>query len=148
MEKIKNILLVDDDEITNYINSDLIKSMNISELVTVAPSGKEAIEYLQKALEPGHETDSGEEIVFPDFIFLDVNMPEMDGFGFLENYVKLFRDSGKSSVIIMLTTSFIKEEVAKALNMNNVVKGYVEKPLTAEIVTEITKKHIAVSSEQ
>jgi CheY-like chemotaxis protein len=137
MIKAKNILLIDDDEITNYINSDLIKSLDIAEKVTVASSGAEAISYLEKCTE--HATD---EYTYPDFIFLDINMPEMDGFEFLENYIKIFNGFHKMPVFTMLTTSFIKDEVAKALDMNQIIKGYVEKPLTPEIVLEIYNNYL------
>jgi CheY-like chemotaxis protein len=138
MELLKNILLVDDDEITNYINSDLIKSLNITEKVSIVYNGKEAIDYLLKA----HENPPPEGYVIPEIIFLDINMPVMNGFQFLESYYYLLGNQKLTTVVTMLTTSLIKEEVSKALSMVHVVKGYIEKPLTKDIVMEIYRKYI------
>src|SRR5690606_23152264 len=131
----RNILLVDDDEITNYINSDLIKSLDIAEKISIAYNGKEALDYLVKA----HESPSEEHII-PDLIFLDINMPVMNGFQFLEDYYYLMGDKKLSTIVTMLTTSLIKEEVSRALDMVHVVKGYIEKPLTKDIILQIYSK--------
>jgi CheY-like chemotaxis protein len=138
MAKLKNILLVDDDEITNYINSDLIKSMDITEHISIAHNGKEALEYLIKA----HENPAPEGYIVPDLIFLDINMPVMNGFQFIENYYYMLGKQKLTTVVTMLTTSLIKEEVTQALNMVHVVKGYIEKPLTREVVQEIYNSHL------
>jgi CheY-like chemotaxis protein len=137
MPKFKNILLVDDDEITNYINADLIRSLDITDNITFAVNGKEALEYLKKA----HGQPAPINFIIPDLIFLDINMPVMNGFEFLENYYYLVTGKKTTSIVTMLTTSLIKEEVARALNMVNLVKGYIEKPLTRELVLEIYNSH-------
>jgi CheY-like chemotaxis protein len=136
MDKLKNILLVDDDEITNYINSDLLRTLDISENISIAANGKEALDYLNKA-------HSGEEgYIIPELIFLDINMPVMNGFQFLEEYYYLVGQQKFTTIVTMLTTSLIKEEVSRALSMVNLVKGYIEKPLTAEVVMEVYKKYV------
>ena len=77
MDKYKKILLVDDDETSNFLNELLIKGMDIVEEVSIASNGQEALNYL--------ENESGS---FPQLIFLDLNMPVMDGFEFLEAFEK------------------------------------------------------------
>ncbi|MGZ5281931.1 MAG: response regulator [Bacteroidia bacterium] len=143
MEKLKNILLVDDDEITNYINSDLILELDIADKVSIAHNGREALDYLIKA----HNAPEAGYIV-PDLIFLDINMPVMNGFQFLEDYYYLLGDKKLSTIVTMLTTSLIKEEVSRALNMVHVVKGYIEKPLTKEIIMQIYNTHMAAKDEK
>ncbi|RYD80645.1 MAG: response regulator [Sphingobacteriales bacterium] len=144
MEKLKNILLVDDDEITNYINCDLIKELNITENISVANNGKEALDYLIKA----HQSPAPEGFYVPDLIFLDINMPVMNGFQFLEDYYYLLGDKKLSTIVTMLTTSLIKEEVSRALEMVHVVKGYIEKPLTKEIIMEIYNTHLELQDQK
>lgn len=144
MEKLKNILLVDDDEITNYINSDLIKSLEIAENITIANNGREALDYLIQA----HKNPAPEGFSVPGLIFLDINMPVMNGFQFLEDYYYLLGDKKLSTIVTMLTTSLIKEEVSRALDMVHVVKGYIEKPLTKEIVMEIYSNHLLLQEQK
>lgn len=143
MYKLKNILLVDDDEITNYINSDLIESCGIAEKISIVLNGKEALEYIEKA-----QTSNDGSYVVPDLIFLDINMPVMNGFQFLENYHYMHGASKLSTIVTMLTTSLIKDEVSRALSMENIVKGYIEKPLTKEVVMQIYETHLKNKDEK
>lgn len=139
MTKLKNILLVDDDEMTNYINSDLIKECGITEHISYALNGKEALDYLIKA----HRHPQEDNYIIPELILLDINMPVMNGFQFLENYYYMLGDQKLPTIVTMLTTSLIKDEVSQALSMENIVKGYIEKPLTRETVMEIYKNYLA-----
>jgi CheY-like chemotaxis protein len=137
MQKLKNVLLVDDDEITNYINADLIETCGIAEKISIVLNGKEALEYIEKAhsgKDPGYVT--------PDLILLDINMPVMNGFQFLDHYNYLHAENKLSTIVTMLTTSLIKDEVSRALSMENIVKGYIEKPLTKEVVMQVYETHL------
>jgi len=132
MPKLKNILLIDDDEITNFIGSDLITAMDIAESVSIAGGGQEALDYMKKACQ---SAEGG--INVPELIFLDMNMPGMDGLGFLEKINSVICQTSYVPVIIMLSTSFLKEDIAKAFKMNPMVKDYFEKPLTTETVMKV-----------
>src|SRR5688500_15387847 len=144
MKKLKNILLVDDDEMTNIVNSDLIKSLGITENVSIVFNGREALDYLVRA----HESPAPDGFIRPDLILLDINMPVMNGFQFLEDYYYMLGHKKLSTIVTMLTTSLIKDEVSKALSMDHIVKGYIEKPLTKEIVMQIYDNHMSGKNEK
>jgi CheY-like chemotaxis protein len=126
-QKLRGILLVDDDEVTNFINSELIEELKVTEYLHICENGKEALQYLKKA----HNGDA----IVPDLIFLDLNMPEMNGTEFLEAYKNEFRDT--DTIIVMLSTSQIPEEVFQALMMTNLVVAFLEKPLTTEKILDL-----------
>lgn len=137
MKKLNNILLVDDDEITNFINTDIISSMCITENIKICENGREAINYLEKAYaNPPHEG-----FLPPDIIFLDLNMPVMNGFEFLKEYQNRFGNTSYCKVIIMLTTSLRGEDIDYALKLKSTVTDYLEKPLTEEKLKNIIKQY-------
>lgn len=84
-KKVKCILLIDDDEPTNFLHKIVISDSGRAEKVVEVQSGFEALDYLEK-MEDGKYPQ-------PDLIFLDINMPAMNGWEFLEEYDKL--DEGK-----------------------------------------------------
>ncbi len=81
MSKFRNVLLVDDNEIDNFINERIITSSSFCEHVIVRNSADGALNYLKEI--------AGSSDKIPDIIFLDLNMPVKDGFGFLEDFSKL-----------------------------------------------------------
>ncbi len=115
--KAKEILLIDDNNIDNYINKYIIDKMDISEKTTAITSPVEALIYLRTL-----------ETAFPDIIFLDIKMPEMDGFGFLEAYNKFSDKQKNNCMIIMLTSSHNINDIERA-SQNQYVKKYLNKPL-------------------
>ncbi len=123
MSKYKRILLVDDDETSNFLNELLIKGMDIVEEVSVAFNGQEALHYLQN--------DSG---TFPQLIFLDLNMPVMDGFEFLEAFEKTH--TTKVPVFILTSSNNFKD-YERAKNFD--VAGYLIKPLTEDKIRDVLK---------
>ncbi len=121
------ILLVDDDDATNYLNQRVIRKADVNVEVQVAYNGQEALDYL---------TNSGnfsKAITLPEagLVFLDINMPGMNGWDFLEAYKKLPEDQTRRIRILMLTTSVNPDEEKKAIGMPE-VKGFIHKPLTPE----------------
>jgi CheY-like chemotaxis protein len=126
--KIKNILLIDDSEMDNYISEYIIVQSNIAEKISVFNSPIEALEYL------GTLQSNQEE--FPEAIFLDINMPDMDGFGFLDEYSKFSEDIIMRTSIFMLTSSDDPNDIKRALKYE-VVKKYFTKPLSIDILNQL-----------
>lgn len=128
MGKIKRFLLVDDNNATNFFNKTIIKKTECVEEVLVAKNGKEALDYLKSG-------------VIPEILFLDINMPVMGGWEFLEEFQKLDNDLKKSVIIIlMIGTKLNKEEVEKAKSFSE-VKEFQDKMLTKDVVCDIVAKY-------
>jgi len=136
-KKLKAILLVDDDESTNYFHKLMIKKADISENVYVAYNGKEALDFLKKSAADKKSDNTQPE---PDLILLDINMPKVNGWDFLEEYKKLKEELKDQIIIVMLTTSFNPDDEKKAKTIKE-VSAYNYKPLTDEMLGEILKNH-------
>jgi len=130
MKLFKSILLIDDDDATNYLHKFYINEWNITEKVYVAINGKEAIDFLKS------NTDFHQEK--PSLILLDINMPVMNGFEFLEEYAKLEDSMKASTVVVMLTTSLHPRDVERADSIPD-LKAYINKPLTKEEIVGIVE---------
>jgi CheY-like chemotaxis protein len=136
MKKLNCILVVDDDEPTNFFTNLIIEESGLVNHVKIVQSGPEALDYLVKS-----ESGDDENYPSPDLIFLDINMPAMDGWEFLEEYKKIKKSTDLDKVIIvMLTTSLFPEDRAKASQMQE-ISGFENKPLTAENFERIINKH-------
>lgn len=130
-QKLGSILLIDDDAATNFINSHLLKKIDCAEDITVKENGQEAIEYLKEAYGAGKTTD---------LIFLDINMPRMNGWEFLEAYQHIQHPAGQRTVIVMLTTSPLLEDQLKATSID-VVAEFRNKPLNREMLQGVLQRH-------
>src|SRR4051794_9047481 len=100
-KKLNCILLIDDDEPTNFLNKITVEQAGCSQHVQVVQSGQEALDYLQRK----GRYAAGTTNPYPDLIFLDINMPSMDGWEFLARYRELPPEQRAGIILIMLTTS-------------------------------------------
>jgi CheY-like chemotaxis protein len=126
--KATNILLIDDNDVDNYITRQMLLKNKVAENIIVQSSAMDALKYLQGILD--------EPVNYPDYIFLDIRMPEMDGFDFLNEFAK-FPDSIKNhSIIFMLTSSADQNDIMRAAQ-NPLVKKYLNKPLSNKVLSEI-----------
>jgi CheY-like chemotaxis protein len=133
MKKLKRILLIDDSEATNFMNQYFFEKLNVCDRIDVATNGSEALKILNEI-----KPDRWEEEM-PDLILLDIKMPVMDGFEFLENYEKLPENMRKSVITILLTTSMSETDRSKA-NGYSSVNNFLNKPLTINNVKELLEK--------
>ncbi len=132
MRKIKNILLVDDDFASNYLTEIILKDMNFADSISTVRDGKAAINYMTSCTSP-QQTEPA--VPCPDLILLDINMPVMDGFEFLEEYKQLLFERKEDVLIILLTTSTNNRDIEKAKKYK--VNGYIEKPISEEKLKQV-----------
>lgn len=130
-KKLKCILLVDDDTITNFINKRLLKKLDVAQKIEIATNGEEALSYVKGQCEP-----EGEQC--PDVILLDINMPIMNGLEFLKEYSDMEFENKDNVKIYILTTSSYPSDVAKANNFK--IDGFLNKPLTEVKLNEVIGK--------
>ncbi|WP_108868534.1 response regulator [Aquimarina aquimarini] len=127
MKKAKYFLLVDDSVSTNFFNKAILQKTECVEKVLLARNGKEALDYIKSG-------------ITPEVIFLDINMPIMDGWEFLEEFERLDKKLKKSVIILMIGAELSREDREKAEKIKE-VKEFQEKMLTKEIVCKIVKKY-------
>jgi len=141
MKKVNCILLVDDNPADNYYNQYIIKDADVCQNVQIAINGVEALAYLRKSAESGNN----ESFPKPDIIFLDVNMPRMNGFEFLEEYQHLDERMKSKVLVVMLTTSLNPEDKQKAMSFKE-VDEFINKPLTTETLHKIVGKVFTINA--
>lgn len=134
MRKLNKVLIVDDDPSSNYLTQMVLEEMDITEQIYTADTGKEALQFVQQSAEQGIDINSKK----PNLIFLDINMPVMDGFEFLDHFEQLHRDNITDFHVVLLTTSINERDVEKAKKYN--ILSYMEKPITEEKINIIILK--------
>lgn len=123
----KSILLVDDDPITNMIHTKIIeKCFDTSFIVTAFTNPYEALHQLREWSASGNDD-------FPGILFLDINMPHLDGWEFLEEYQKLPAAVLEKCRVIMLSSSIDRHDIEKSKTYK-VVRQFVSKPLTPDML--------------
>ncbi len=124
------IALVDDDKIFQLTAMKTIKATAITDAVLQFENGEDALQFIR---ENSANSDS-----LPDYIFLDINMPLIDGWMFLEDYDSLKQSLSKPINIYMVSSSIDPRDIERAKKNQN-VKGYVVKPVTREKFIELLK---------
>ena len=130
--RFKSVLLIDDSEIDNFINEKIIRASYFAENVYIHTSSKSALEFLknlQSMQIPPTE-------LIPSYIFLDINMPILDGFHFLDAFEKFLPEFNEKIKVIMLTTSLNPGDISKAKQYKSLV-NFLNKPLTEKNLNEI-----------
>ncbi len=132
MKKLNTVLLIDDDEPTNYFNRMVIEESGLVENIVVLEMAEEALKYLS--------TEENGKYPKPDLIFLDINMPGMNGWEFLSEYEKLPISQQGKVIVVMLTTSLNPDDFERAKEYEQ-IEEFFSKPLTIEGVKEIISKN-------
>lgn len=139
MRELKTILLVDDNIHDNYIHSHVIRKVDPSLDVRAVTAGDEALEYFHKNI------SDPDNFPYPEIIFLDINMPRMNGFEFVEKAreEKIFV-KGNPVMIVMLTSSLNPYDLERARNLfEDDILEFKNKPLTQEMFKEVLEHHFS-----
>ena len=124
-----SILLVDDDEINNFISIKMIKKALSNTDITACLHGKYAIDLLM-------EIQKEDPSKLPDYILLDINMPIMNGWEFLDEYTRLNIDPIGKCKVYIISSSVFSNDINKARSYP-VVKDFVSKPLNVDRIKEL-----------
>ena len=125
-------MLLDDSELDNFINQKTIEATNFANKIYINTGSKSALEFLNNL-----EISSNDKIdIFPEIIFIDINMPMIDGFQFIENFKKTFSNRFINTKIVILTSSISQSDRIKA---DKISKGiiFLNKPLTKDALDQI-----------
>jgi CheY-like chemotaxis protein len=123
-------MLIDDNEDDNFFHERVIRKSSYADIILVKQSALDALNYLKKDLL---------ESEYPDLIFLDINMPAMNGWEFLEEFNQLTKVSQRNPIIIMLTTSDNPDDKENA-NTYKIVSDFKTKPLTKDMLDSIIQE--------
>jgi CheY-like chemotaxis protein len=122
----KNILLIDDDQVFNFLSTKVLQRLGITEGIHTASNGRDALNLIK-----GSFTDEN----FPDIIFLDINMPILDGFGFIEAFKKISMPSKDKVVIAIVTSSQDSNDIRRAKELG--VTHYLTKPISEKTLRPV-----------
>jgi CheY-like chemotaxis protein len=131
MRMLNFLMLIDDNEITNFYHEDLIRDMQIAREFKIYNSSTTALDYLKKVID--------KEATQPDLILLDIKMPDLDGFDLLHELEDYSIESTEKMNIIILTSSTLKRDREMA-DRFPFLKGFMEKPLTEDKVKALLEK--------
>lgn len=133
MPVLSSVLLVDDDRTTNFLHKLLLTRMGVAQQVLTAENGEQALGLLDQTCA------APDQAACPQLILLDVNMPVLNGLGFLEAFMQRPLAQHSASVIVLLTTSLHPLDLARAEQLP--IAGFLNKPLTKEKVTALLQEH-------
>ena len=129
MIPVNKLMIVDDDELSNYITGKIVEHAGLAEKADSFYSAKAALKYLKT-------NSSMRQGDYPDLIFLDLNLYDMKGWDFLSEYIKL-KESYRRKITLFLLTNSIAEKDREQAKKFPCIKGYLQKPLTMGMIQEI-----------
>jgi CheY-like chemotaxis protein len=123
-----NLLVIDDDEINIFIIKKIVGKTGFDVNTVAKGNGQLAIDYINSVV--------GNNEMFPDIILIDINMPILNGWDFIEAYEKLSIDQKVD--VYMLSSSVYENDIERAKSYKS-VKGFISKPLSIERLSELLK---------
>ncbi|TXC76196.1 response regulator [Luteibaculum oceani] len=134
-DKLGSILLIDDDPASNFLNGTIIKKVGITAHIQVAAKAQDALDYISKTgMFQGASHDK------PDLIFVDINMPRMNGWEFIEQFKRLPKNLTEGSVVVMLTTSDNPQDRQRAAEQPE-IQAFISKPLSKSKLSGLVSKY-------
>lgn len=130
--KYDHIMLVDDNELDNFVNKKVIESSHFSKKVYVSTSSKSALEFLKNIAEMGEVSDK----LCPQVIFIDLNMPLIDGFTFIDCLKEITHKNIQECRLIILTSSVQLDDKKKAEALSSHIT-FLTKPLTEAVLRKL-----------
>lgn len=130
MNTVKNLLLIDDDEIFTFMTKLIIEKTNLAEQIKVFANGQEAIDFLKQSVTHNE--------MLPDIIFLDLSMPVLDGWGFLDEYIMLKPQFGKKITLYIISSSVSPGDHERAKKYSD-VSDFIVKPMSKDKFIDIIK---------
>ncbi|MEN9909175.1 MAG: hypothetical protein RLZZ540_2324 [Bacteroidota bacterium] len=127
------ILCIDDDPITLMLCKKVITKTSFSNTIATAKNGEEALQYFNSIINNNDETK------LPQLIFLDLNMPVMDGWEFLDNFSTNKYSSVNSTKIVVLSSTIDPEDFEKSKKYKMVI-DFLSKPITTNMLTYLESK--------
>lgn len=132
MKKLNNILLVDDDAISNFVSQNILMSLGITEKITVKTNGKSGLDFVR-------ESCSGSNPACPQIIIFDFNMPVMDGLEFLKALNELELQKKFQTVLLLLAVQIPQDMLIEFLNLG--IQEYTLKPLDEPTIMSTYQKY-------
>ena len=124
------VALIDDDEIANFVGKKIIEQTELVKQIKVFSGGQKAIDFLTK--------NASQPDLLPEIILLDLNMPGMDGFEFLAEYIRLKSRIGRKINIYVLSSSLAQSDYDRISSINS-VSDFIVKPITKERFEKIVE---------
>lgn len=131
MNQVKTVTLVDDDDVFVFLTTKAIEQTSLVDLIKVFGNGLDALNFLK---ENKNNVDA-----LPEIILLDLSMPIMNGWQFLEEYAKLNPTIGKKITIYICSSSISPDDITRAKTISE-VSDYIIKPITKEKLIDMLKK--------